>query len=65
MVEAIHLGPAEAGELHAVDSASPWPARQVRAAVTRAPGGYDLDRIDDAFRDCEAGTTIKPIVRMS
>jgi len=25
---------------------------------------YDLDRIDDAFRDCEAGTTIKPIVRM-
>ena len=26
---------------------------------------YELDRIEDAFRDCEAGTTIKPIVRMS
>ena len=26
---------------------------------------YELDQIDDAFRDCEAGTTIKPIVRMS
>ncbi len=25
---------------------------------------YDLDRINDAFHDCEAGTTIKPIVRM-
>lgn len=25
---------------------------------------YDLDQIDDAFNDCEAGTTIKPIVRM-
>jgi aryl-alcohol dehydrogenase len=25
---------------------------------------YDLDQIDDAFHDCEAGTTIKPIVRM-
>jgi aryl-alcohol dehydrogenase len=25
---------------------------------------YDLDRIADAFDDCEAGTTIKPIVRM-
>jgi aryl-alcohol dehydrogenase len=26
---------------------------------------YDLDRIEDAFHDCEAGTTIKPIVRMA
>jgi aryl-alcohol dehydrogenase len=25
---------------------------------------YDLDQIDEAFHDCEAGTTIKPIVRM-
>lgn len=25
---------------------------------------YDLDQIDDAFHDCEVGTTIKPIVRM-
>lgn len=25
---------------------------------------YDLDQIDDAFHDCESGTTIKPIVRM-
>jgi aryl-alcohol dehydrogenase len=25
---------------------------------------YDLDRIDEAFRDCEAGTTIKPVVLM-
>ena len=25
---------------------------------------YELERIDDAFHDCEAGTTIKPIVRM-
>ncbi len=25
---------------------------------------YDLDHIDDAFHDCESGTTIKPIVRM-
>lgn len=26
---------------------------------------YELDRIEDAFHDCEVGTTIKPIVRMS
>ncbi len=25
---------------------------------------YDLDQIDEAFHDCEVGTTIKPIVRM-
>jgi aryl-alcohol dehydrogenase len=25
---------------------------------------YDLDQIDEAIHDCEAGTTIKPIVRM-
>ena len=36
-----------------------------RFPVDRLLTFYDFDRIDEAARDAEAGTTIKPVLRMS
>jgi aryl-alcohol dehydrogenase len=38
--------------------------RQGRFPVERMITFYDFDRIDDAVRDAEEGTTIKPVLRL-